>query len=253
MEIESIYLKSLRNEEHYKFNIDFSALVAESTPEALGIQTLYPAYQLALTTEISALNVVQGIAITDDLIDADAVRDTTFRGLTGTVKSALNHFDPEVRSSAERLKMLIDTYGNMTEKPLDQETASIIKLVEELEGSYAADAVKLGVASWVTALKQQNKAFDDLKNLRYDETTAKPQLNLRQARQETDNAYRAIIKRINSLIEVNGPTAYSAFVADLNSRVGNYQNLLEQRKSRNAKAKAKESESTGEGESVPKK
>ena len=251
MEIESIYLKSLRNEEHYKFNIDFSALVAKSTPEALGIQTLYAAYQLALTTEISALNVVQGSTITDDLIDADADRDTTFRGFTGTVKSAVNHFDAEVRSSAERLKLLIDTYGNMTEKPLDQETASIIKLVEELEGQYAADAVKLGVETWVTALKQQNKAFDDLKNLRYDETTAKPQQNLRQARQETDNAYRAIVKRINSLIEVNGPTAYSAFVADLNTRVGNYQNLLAQRKGRNAKAK--ETESSGDGEAEPKK
>lgn len=251
MEIESIYLKSLRNEEHYKFNIDFTALVTETTPAVLGIQTLYPAYQLALATEASALNVLRGSAITDDLTDADAARDTTVRGLAGTVKSAINHFDPETRSSAFRLKKLIDSYGNMAEKPLDQETASIIKLVEELEGQYAADAVKLGIASWVTALKQQNKAFDDLKNSRYDEAVAKPQQNLRQARQETDNAYRAIVKRINSLIEVNGETAYSAFVTDLNARVENYQNLLMQRQSRNAKAK--EGELVGEEEGEPKK
>lgn len=251
MEIESIYLKSLRNEEHSKFNVDFTALVTKRTPEALGIQTLYPAYQLALTTETSALNVVQGSAITDELVDADADRDATFSGLAGTIKSAVNHFDPEVRNSAVRLKLLFDTYGNLAEKPLDQETASIIKLVEELEGTYAADVLKLGIIAWGAALKQQNKVFDDLKNSRYDENNAKPQQNLRQARQETDNAYRAIVKRINSLIEVNGETAYSGFVTDLNARIESYQLLLAQRQGRNAKAK--EGEGTGDGESAPKK
>ncbi len=251
MELNALKLKDLRNEEHSQFNLDFTMLVTQYTPAALGIELKYPAYQAAFAMETQALNVVQGSVITDELFVADSERDNTASGLTGTIKSALNHFNPEVRAAASRLKLLLDTYGNLATKPYDQETAAITKLVSELEGSYAADVATLGVGGWVAELKARNNAFDSLKNIRYDENGAKPQQNLKLARQETDLAYRAIVKRINALIEVNGDTVYSGFVTAVNQRVEHYQLVLAQRQGRNAKAK--EDEGTGEGEDAPKK
>lgn len=240
MELKSLKLKNLRNEEHYKFNLDFENLVTQFTPETLGIQTLYPAYQAASGYEIAALNVVQGSALTDELFGADSSRDSLCSGFTGTIKSALNHYDDDVRVSASRLKLLLDTYGNLTTKPYDQETAAIIKLVDELEGSYAADVAKLEVTGWVTELKNQNLVFDNLKNTRYAENAAKPQQSLKEARLATDKAYRAIFKRLNALIEVNGEEAYADFVTELNQRIENYKKVLAQRQGRNAKSNVEE-------------
>lgn len=241
MELKTLKLKNLRNEEHYKFNLDFENLVTQFTPETLGIQTLYPAYQTASIAEKAALNVVQGSALTDELFDVDSSRDSLFSGLSGTIKSAINHFDHEKKAAANRLKLLLDTYGNLTIKPYDQETAAIIKLVDELEGSYAADVAKLEITGWINELKSQNQIFDNLKNTRYAEHAAKPQQSLKQARLATDKAYRAIVKRLNALIEVNGEEAYADFVMEVNQRIENYNNVLAHRQGRNAKSKAEES------------
>jgi hypothetical protein len=253
MELNALKLKDLRNEEHSQFHLDFKGLVNQFTVNTLGIETLYPAYQTAFDLEVTALNVVQASAVTSDLFVADSERDNTASGLTGTIKSALNHFDPEVRSAANRLMLLLDTYGNLAIKPYDQETASITKLVSELEGSYAADVATLGVGGWVAELKARNNAFDSLKNQRYSENSSKPQQNLKMARQETDTTYRAVVKRINALIEVNGDTAYAGFVNALNQRIEHYQLVLAQRQGRNAKDKDKEGDSNSGGEDAPKK
>lgn len=247
MEIAKFKMNNLRNEEHYKFNLDFSGLVTQFTPETLGIQALYPVWQAAFGTEEAALNVVRASAITDELYDTDVARDVTFKGLAGTVKSALNHFDAGVKAAAARLEALLDTYGAVFAKPYDQETAAIIKLVSELEGTYAADVTTMGIAGWVAELKARNQAFDALKSSRYTENTAKPQQNLKLARVETDNAYRPIVKRVNALIEVNGTEAYAGFVAELNQRIANYRLILAQRKGRKAAG-----EKAPEGAGTPK-
>jgi hypothetical protein len=251
MEINVLYSNNLRNEEHSMFHIDFTKLVTQYTPAALGIELKYPAYQAAFGVETQALNVVRASELTDELLDAESERDNTFSGMAGTVKSAMNHFDPEVRVAANRLKVLFDTYGNLTTKPNDQETASIIKLVSELRGNYLADATKLSLTGWINELERKNNTFNSLKGSRYDENASKPQQNLKMARQETDKTYKAIVKRINALIEVNGDTAYAGFVTAVNERIENYQHVLAQRQGRNAKDN--ESDDSGGGEAEPKK
>jgi hypothetical protein len=251
MEILTIYLNNLRNEEHYKFHLDFTKLVTQYTPATLGIELKYPLYQSALDLEAKALNVVQASVLTDELLVADLGRDDIYSGLAGTIRSAVNHFDPETRAAANRLNLLFDTYGNLSIKPYDQETASIIKLVAELRNGYLPEVTKMNLSGWVNELDAKNDAFESIKQSRYTENTLKPQQSLKLARLETDKAYRALVKRIDALIEVNGETVYAGFVTELNQRIENYQLLLAQRQGRNAKEK--EGEGSGEGEDLPKK
>lgn len=235
MEILVLKLNNLRNEEHYKFNLDFRDLVGQHTPAALGLELKYPPYLAALGIEEQALNIVRRSAITDELSVADSKRDTLLSGMSGNIKSALNHYNNDVRKSAKRLDILLETYGEIAKKPYDQETASIIKLVAELEGAYAADVALLGIAGWAQELKTQNLAFDNMKKQRSSENITKPLQDLKSARIETDTCYRAIIKRIEALIEINGETAYAPFVLALNESIESRIQLLALRQGRNAK------------------
>jgi len=235
MEIFKLHLSILRNEEHYKFHLDVMGLVNRFDPTNLGISPLFANYLSVIGIEANVLDVVRGSAFTDKLTDADAGRDNTYSGMAGIVKSALNHFNPEVMEAAERLKKLFDTYGNLAEKPLDQETAGIFKLVGDLRGNYLNDATIVGITDWTEELNRRNESFDELKNSRYAENALKPQDNMKLARQQTDKVYKAMAKLINALIEVNGEAVYAGFVNELNQRIVNYNTLLAQRQGRNAK------------------
>jgi hypothetical protein len=58
---------------------------------------------------------------------------------------------------------------------------------------------------------------------------------MKTAREEVDDAYRAITERIGALIIVNGEEAYAGFVNDLNERIERYNNAVSRRYGRNEK------------------
>lgn len=70
---------------------------------------------------------------------------------------------------------------------------------------------------------------------RYSEEAGKPQYNMKTARTEIDAIYRTITQRIDALIIVNGPEAYTDFVNGLNERIERYNNTLARREGRNQK------------------
>lgn len=235
MEILSIHLNNLRNEEHFKFHTDFVVLVTRYAPAAIGIETLFSQFQITYRKEEAALNIIRKSAVTDDLAVADALRDATFSGLATAVKAATNHFKPEVKAAAQRAQVLFDNYGNVSTKPYDQETAAISDLLTQIGDTYNSDMDILGLLEWSDTLSAQNEAFDQLKKKRYTEESIKPLSKMKEVRIETDAAYKAIVKRIHALIEINGEKAYHSFVAELNQYITSYNNLTAQRQGRNAK------------------
>jgi len=89
---------------------------------------------------------------------------------------------------------------------------------------------------WVAELKAQNTAFNNIKTTRFTEDSNKTSLKMKVERSNVDEKYRAIVKRINALIEINGEAGYKNFVAELNSRITACNNTIAQREGRNAKA-----------------
>ena len=235
MKISDFRLVRLRNEEHFQFHTSFKDLVLSVTALALKIETQFSTYLAVFANEGIALDKVRKSSITDNLADADTVRDDLYRGLADAVKSARNHFRAEVRASAHRLQVLLDSYGNIAVKPYDAETAAINKLVTDFNETYADDIDNLNLTEWVTELKAKNDTFDTLKNSRYTEEAAKTQLLMRQERAKLDVTYFGIVERINALIIVEGEEAYTPFVNQLNQRIDEYSNMLAIRQGKNKK------------------
>ena len=230
MKITAIDNTKLRNEEHYQFQTDFKGLVEKNTPAALGIAVQFTAYLPLYANEGEALNVIRRSAVTDDLTDADILRDSTFRGVTDAVKAATHHFEASVRAAAARLQVVLDTYGNIAKKPYDEETAAITSLIAELRTGYAADVSTLGISAWIDELDRNNIAFDALKKERYTQDAERTQLKMKETRVAVDQCYHEIVERINALIIVNGAAAYGSFVNELNARIDAYNQMLALRK-----------------------
>jgi hypothetical protein len=222
MKIKNIRLLHLRNEEHFQFITEVKDLISAVGADALKIAAQYAVFLPRYADEDEALKKIVKSATTADIEANDSVRDTTFRGLADTCKAALNHYDPETAAAARRLQVVFDTYGNVAAKSINAETAAIYNLLQELNGSYAADVNTIGLTGWVTKLAADNSALEALVKARNNENAAKTHLRMKECRAETDNAYHEIVRRINALIVVDGEAAYTVFVNRLNEYIDKY-------------------------------
>ena len=237
MDISKIKFSRLRNGEHVQFHTEVDELIAAKTPEVLGIEAQYAIYKTLFGNEYEAFDIIRKSAVTEDLDDADALRDSINSGMNGVVKSALNHYDADVKKAASRVWVVLNSFGNISVLTYNEETVSIRKLNAELTANYTAEVQLLGLDGWLTELVNKNDEFDALMKLRYTEDSGKTLLRMRPQRLEVDEAYRKIIKRIDALIEINGEDVYKDFVAELNIRVDKYNNIIARREGSNSKKK----------------
>ncbi|MDR2292359.1 MAG: DUF6261 family protein [Prevotellaceae bacterium] len=228
--ITRIYLRQLKNETHVQFNENVNSVFVKYNPQALGIKALYDLYKLAFDNEIEALDIIRKSEITAKITDQDHRRDTVYRGFVDTVKGAMNHFDTAHSEAANLLYNIIQHYGNIAKKTLDDETAAINDLVRELNQPAPAQAITLlNVQMWLDKLVEENDQFTALMTERYVETAEQTPLRMSQTRTEIDKYYHAIISQIENQwlasSAVNG-----AFVRELNAVIERFKNILAQEK-----------------------
>jgi hypothetical protein len=161
-------------------------------------------------------------AFTEQIQEADKARMQVFTGLSAKCKAAQKHFDPKVQEAALHIKIVFDTYKNITKKPLNEKTSAITNILQELKGKYAKDINTIGVCEWVKELRERNNTFADLVKARFEESAGKSDVVLKEARKELDKKYRIIIERINALIIVDGTENYEKFVRTLNVVIRKY-------------------------------
>jgi hypothetical protein len=227
--IERINYHLLRNEAHVELHETVNRLFGIYTPDTLGIMPLYQIYKPLFDIEVSVLDVIRKSEYTVEIYEQDRSRDHIFRGLTDALKSALNHFDPAKADAARKVNTVFEHYGNIAAKTLDQETAAIDDLLRELASAdYPALIQTLAVADWLTQLDTENNRFKTLMMERYGESALRPTTQMKQARAETDKAFRTIIAQIEALVIVNGAATYEPFIKELNVVLSRYKNILAQ-------------------------
>jgi hypothetical protein len=226
LKIADCPLTRFQNDEHFNFHTEVNGLVTNITAATLLISAEYAAYLPLLQQEEDALNFVRKSSYSLLISASDKVRDNTLAGMNDAIDSGLKHFDPAVRASSGRLKILLDTTGNIARKAYNKETGDILKLLADLKGTYAADVAAAKIGDWVSELEKNNNAFVELQNSRYDEAAEKTRLRMTDVRVDVDAAYKTMIAKINALIIVNGEAPYVDFVNKLNLRIAAYVNNL---------------------------
>ena len=231
MKIKIIYSHQLRNDEHFQFNTEFKDLVNKFDAAELKIGAQFNDYLALFKQEDEALKKIMKSEFTLDLQDLDKRRDRLFRGITEISKTALYHFNEEVQEAGKRLKILLDTYGKIARKPMNEATSAIYNILQELNGKYAPDvALVADLADWVAELETCNGSFDQLMKNRYEESAMKTDLVLKECRQKVDEAYQNIVEHINALVVIEGEADYKEFIRNLNIVIEKYAVILAHRR-----------------------
>ncbi len=176
---------------------------------------------------------------TEKLEKIDSARDSIVRGLSIVIEGYSYHLREEIIHAVQRLKILIDTYGNIPLKSYEKETAAISKLVKELRGEYAGDAELIGLNDWIDDLDSYNQQFQRLTKERNVESMQRTDYRMQTVRKELDPIYYTITENINALIRIEGETVYAQFVEEHNLHIGHYKNIIAQRKGRAAAKRKK--------------
>jgi hypothetical protein len=221
----------LRNEVHVELHDTVNRLFDIYTPVSLGIVPQYNVYKPLYDIEVSALDVVLKSGYTGEIDEQDHRRGHIFRGFSDAVKSAMNHFDIAKLDAANKIANLLEHYGNVSIKTIDQETAAIDDMLREFETGIYPELIQiLALEDWLTQLKIENNKLKELMMARYDESAQRPDIHMRTARINVDKAFKALIAQLEALTLVNGKETYDPFMRELNAIIERYKNILAQEK-----------------------
>jgi hypothetical protein len=159
--------------------------------------------------------------------ETDHERDKTLSGMVGSLHSYEKYFDPAIRDNAKHVLNLIDNYGPLAHADYDAETAGIDSILEKLNGCHYIHAVQnLHLEPWMAELDRLNTLFKSYAADTEQEQVEKPDINPKTARRETDEALRRITRRVESLIDFDGPENYATLVKEFNVHVDHYNTLV---------------------------
>jgi len=228
--VDPITLSRLRNDEHFLLHTECIRIIDEAGASPLDVVSEFEIYrELFRKVDDAQLKIVKS-DLTEKILEADRKRDDIYRGLVDQTRSYKRHPLQTHKDAATRLSILFDTYGNVTRKTYNAQTAAIINLVQDLSGNYRPDVEFLGLDIWVEQLEALNGEVDALTGRRYDQNAGKSEVSLRDAREELDAAYYVIIERINAgVIAYRNVVPYPLCVRLLNEVLLKYNNTITRR------------------------
>jgi len=232
----------LKNDEHFQLHTEFRDLLIKEGAANLNVEAQFNAYLPLYEKEDEGIKKVNKSFFTSKIQEADKARDDIYSSMVEINKASIKHYDPAIREAAKKLEILFDTYGNVSQKPLNEETSAVYNILQELKGNNYFEAVQtVGLEGWLNELEARNKAFDALVKERIDEAAVKSNVVLRQARLELDAAYDVIVEYINAYALINNNEVYNRFIKALNFVINKYNAIVNARLGRSGK---KEQEST---------
>jgi len=229
MVINEIRKSHLRNDEHFMFNTEFHNLLSSAGAENLRIAAQFAVYTALLNKEDEGLKKITKSALTARIHEEDKARDELYDGMIELNAALTRSPHKNKREAAKRLKIVFDTYGNISKKPLNEQTSAIINILQDLKGIHFQDVQLAGISDYVILMEAHNNALEALVRQRYDEATARTDIVLKEARQDVDTAYDDITARVNALALLEGGAACENFIRSLNTVVAKYTTILNSR------------------------
>ena len=198
------------------------AVADEKIAEETHLKPLVQNLTTALTKEDEDLKISQKSLLTDDIAEADNLRDFLYRAYKKTVKTYLDFPIAALAQAAKVLNQHIKDYGIVPTMQLDQETGLLTNFISDLNTKYTEQVTTLGLQSFVAELSSANNKVQTLTAQRTMKRTGIVKGALKASRIATDTAYRELVKMTNALALVLGEADYANFIDYVNTEISHY-------------------------------
>ena len=235
MEIKKFFKRDLQHLEHYQFTDHLLSMAKEANVEKL-TAVLKP-LEDAFKAEDEAVFPQRGNAMNAQLRELDDRRDKAYYSLQHAVDAGLYSEEATELEAAKRVSEIMKRYAGVATMNYDKETGGLKNLLADLAETEAAKALKvLHAEGAVKRISDHNQAFDEAFRGRF--AGDKKLYDMKALRRVTDKAIDAVVRRINSLDDLEPSAAITALINRYNQLVDNRHTLLKQRETSNAKANA---------------
>ena len=235
MELRTIEKGRLQHLEHYQFANHLLTMAKEANVEKL-TAVLKP-LEDAFKDEDEAMFPKKGNEMNAQLRELDDRRDKAYYSLQHAVEAGLYSEEAAELEAAKRIDEIMKRYAGVATMNYDKETGGLKNLLADLAETEAAKALKvLHAEGAVKRLGDHNKAFDEAFRGRF--AGDKKLFDMKALRRVTDKAIDAVVRRIDSLDDLEPSAAITALINRYNQLVDNRHTLLKQRETTNAKANA---------------
>ena len=235
MILKKIYYHRLQHLEHYQFTDHLLTMAKEANVAKL-TAVLKP-LEDAFKAEDEAVFPQRGNAMNAQLRELDDRRDKAYYSLQHAVDAGLYSEEAEELEAAKRVSEIMKRYAGVATMNYDKETGGLKNLLADLAETEAAKALKvLHAEGAVKRIGDHNQAFDEAFRGRF--AGDKKLYDMKALRRVTDKAIDAVVRRIDSLDDLEPSAAITALINRYNQLVDNRHTLLKQRETSNAKANA---------------
>ena len=221
-EINGIDLAHMKSGAHFLFITDTVGLATADAKVKTKVTAELTALQTALKAEDDALALSKANLLSKEIKAVDGERDKHYKALRKAITFFLNHPDAELVKAAARLEQLLKDYNINPAMQLDRETGLLLNLISDLETKSAADVTALALTPVVQAMKQANDKLREVTRARANDRAVQIVGQLKQAQHASDEAYRALVQKVNALAVVEGEADYADFISKMNEQVKHY-------------------------------
>ena len=224
-EITTIHLPAVSNGAHFVF-IESICKRLDSETELLKneyFKKAADALKAAFNEENRYFALSKKSASTDEILAADADRDTLYSAYYRSVKSFLRVSSSDLHTAAKTLWQSLVDYGIKPSMQLERETGAIQNLLEDCEQKYSAEVAKLGLQTVLASLKTANAKVSELLYSRTTEQSKQVAGALRKARQQSDEAFKQVRKVANAMATLGSAEALKPFTDFVNQLIKRYE------------------------------
>ena len=241
MELKDIRKSHLQNMEHFQFAGHVLAMCKTANVEKLN--PLLAPLEAAIAKEDEALNLPQKMEGTRELSELDSARDKAYRVLTLLLDACLLDTNKNIANPAQMLRDILDRYPDTVAQNYAKETAMIQNLITDLNTPEAKVSVgRTNLQGAVARLTAANAAFDKCFQARFKKTIPTGTFDIKALRANTDAALNAVLRRIDSLDDLEPSAKITALINEYNAVIDNRHTLLAGRAATNKARAEKQTE-----------
>lgn len=251
-QIDPSKIESLQNDLHMGFGGDVAKRLQKArwTDETRAtkvfpdnVDALIGAFVSAQTAEDQVYVLSQGSDLTKQRLEKDAQRDALFKEIRKTVDTfATLSIFPEKQAKALLMQPVMQKYNIQPDGGIEAQTVATDQWLQEQLRNYQLElaAKELGIYESINQLKTLNDEIQRLTADRNDERAQKTTAELKNARLQTDQAFRALTLMLNAqAITQDDNYRYTELIKSIQETIKYYRQISEDRRRANRRVAVK--------------